>query len=105
MSILGMGMYPTLDDGSPNPCYDPDRPDLLPYWIDDLTESACKYNSPSIVGQMGGVVGAAGGSIVSAVGTAIGSAASNAVSSTSLSGGILIVAAAVAGFFILKAMK
>lgn len=34
---LGVGVYP----GSP--CYDPDRPSWLPYWIDDLSESGCKF--------------------------------------------------------------
>lgn len=34
----GVGMYP--DEA----CFDPDRPSLLPYWLDDLTESQCKIN-------------------------------------------------------------
>lgn len=33
----GMGVYPD------QPCYDPQRPTWMPYWLDDLTESSCKY--------------------------------------------------------------
>ena len=33
----GVGAYPT------DACYDPTRPTWLPYWLDDLTESSCKY--------------------------------------------------------------
>lgn len=35
--VRGLAVYP----GSP--CYDPDRPSWLPYWIDDLSESGCKF--------------------------------------------------------------
>jgi hypothetical protein len=100
MSLVGMGMYPTNDDGSVNPCYDSTRPDWLPYWIDDPTESACKYSSPSLVGQMGAVVGAAGGAIVSGAATAIGGAVSNAVSNTT-SGGLILGLAVAFGVFLL----
>ena len=38
----GFGEYPG------NYCYDAARPDWLPYWIDSITESLCKW-SPSTV--------------------------------------------------------
>lgn len=36
--VGGLGMYPD------ETCFDPTRPSLLPYWLDDLTESQCKLN-------------------------------------------------------------
>src|SRR5271170_1740018 len=33
-----LGMYPD------ETCFDPNRPSWLPYWIDDLTETACEAN-------------------------------------------------------------
>lgn len=36
-SYRGLGLYPS------SPCYDPSRPSWLPYWIDDLSESGCKF--------------------------------------------------------------
>lgn len=65
----GLGLYPS------DPCYDPNRPSILPYWIDDLTESACFYKSDSILGQTvtagaymaGQTAGAVGQGILNAV--------------------------------------
>jgi hypothetical protein len=34
----GIGAYPD------ETCFDPTRPSLLPYWVDDLTESSCWWN-------------------------------------------------------------
>jgi len=34
----GMGMYPD------ETCFDPTRPSILPYWLDDFSETACKAN-------------------------------------------------------------
>jgi len=34
----GLGMYPD------ETCFDPTRPSWLPYWLDDISESACKVN-------------------------------------------------------------
>lgn len=34
----GVGMYPD------ETCFDPTRPGILPYYIDDFTEEACKFN-------------------------------------------------------------
>jgi len=33
-------------------CYDKDRPSWLPYWLDDFTESACKWNPQTIAGNI-----------------------------------------------------
>ena len=44
LAARGMGEYPGYY------CYDADRPDWLPYWIDDLTESECKW-SPTTVAK------------------------------------------------------
>jgi hypothetical protein len=40
----GMGVYPTLDDGSANPCFDPNRPSWQPYWLDTTDEERCKHD-------------------------------------------------------------
>lgn len=43
---LGMGEYPGYY------CYDKDRPSWLPYWLDDFTESKCKWSPSTIVGNI-----------------------------------------------------
>ena len=40
----GLAAYPG------DPCYDSGRPSMLPYWLDDFTESDCKYNATNIAG-------------------------------------------------------
>lgn len=47
----GIGEYPGYY------CYDANRPAWLPYWIDDLTESACKWNPQTIAGNITACVG------------------------------------------------
>lgn len=42
----GLGEYPGYY------CYDNNRPSWLPYWIDDLTESECKYSPSTIAGNI-----------------------------------------------------
>lgn len=42
----GVGEYPGYY------CYDPNRPSWLPYWLDDLTESSCKWNPGTVVGNI-----------------------------------------------------
>lgn len=37
MPRLGLGVYPD------SPCYDPDRPSWMPYWLDTFGENACKW--------------------------------------------------------------
>lgn len=46
---IGLGVYPTLDDGSVNPCFDPNRPWYQPYWFDTWEEEACKHARGSYV--------------------------------------------------------
>ncbi len=46
----GMGEYPGYY------CYDAARPSWLPYWLDDTTESACKYSISTIVGNVASCV-------------------------------------------------
>src|SRR5271166_4172113 len=48
--IRGLGEYPGYY------CYDAGRPSWLPYWIDDLTESACKYSPSTIAGNISACV-------------------------------------------------
>jgi hypothetical protein len=43
---MGMGEYPGYY------CYDPNRPSWLPYWLDSLTESGCKWNPKTIAGNI-----------------------------------------------------
>ena len=57
----GLGLYPS------DPCFDPNRPSLLPYWIDDATESNCFYGGGSILGD---VIPAAGYMATTAIGGA-----------------------------------
>lgn len=33
-------------------CYDAGRPSWLPYWLDDLTESECKWSPSTIAGNI-----------------------------------------------------
>lgn len=60
----GMGAYPTLSTdvqspttgetlaaGSPNPCFDPNRPWYYPYWWDTAGEEACRHSYG--IGPMG----------------------------------------------------
>jgi hypothetical protein len=42
----GMGEYPGYY------CYDAARPSWLPYWLDSITESTCKYNPVTIAGNI-----------------------------------------------------
>ena len=42
----GMAEYPGYF------CYDANRPSWLPYWIDDTTESLCKYSPSTIAGNI-----------------------------------------------------
>lgn len=96
LNLSGLGMYPT------DACYDGSRPSWLPYWIDDSVESACKYNSDSLIGQMGGVVGSATGAVASATGDLLAGAASNAASQLNLNGYLVVGAVALAAYFLLK---
>lgn len=43
---VGLGEYPGYF------CYDAARPSILPYWLDDFTESACKYSISNIVADV-----------------------------------------------------
>lgn len=42
----GMAEYPGYY------CYDSNRPSWLPYWLDSLTESACKWSPSTIAGNI-----------------------------------------------------
>ena len=42
----GLGEYPGYY------CYDSARPSWLPYWLDDFTESGCKWNPKTIAGNI-----------------------------------------------------
>jgi hypothetical protein len=42
----GMGEYPGYY------CYDAARPSWLPYWLDDFTESMCKWSPKTIAGNI-----------------------------------------------------
>ena len=46
----GVGEYPGYY------CYDSGRPSWLPYWLDSLTESACKYRPSTIAGNIAACV-------------------------------------------------
>ena len=97
MRIPGLGLYPD------QPCFDPDRPALLPYWIDDLTESDCKYNATNILGATANAAGEAVGAVAGAAGSAIGTAASTAASQFTLSSGMGLAAIGIGVMFLLYA--
>lgn len=102
-SLSGIGAYPT------DPCYDPDRPSWLPYWLDDFTESDCKYNATNIGGavvgaienpgqvatNVGGVIGqgagAAVGDVASGVAAGVTGAANATVSNLTLGGSAVLI--------------
>jgi hypothetical protein len=42
----GLGEYPGYY------CYDANRPSWLPYWLDSITESTCKYSPSTIAGNI-----------------------------------------------------
>lgn len=44
--LRGMGEYPGYY------CYDAERPSWLPYWLDSVTESLCKWNPKTIGGNI-----------------------------------------------------
>jgi hypothetical protein len=46
ISQKGLGEYPGYY------CYDAQRPSWLPYWLDDITESGCKWNPKTIAGNL-----------------------------------------------------
>ncbi len=45
-ALRGMGEYPGYY------CYDAQRPSWLPYWIDSVSESLCKWNPKTIGGNI-----------------------------------------------------
>lgn len=94
MYMRGVGAYPT------DSYFDPDRPSWLPYWIDDFTESAAKYGTTSLPGQMGGVVGSAAASVAAGAADAVAGAAANAID-TSVTGTLMIAAVVLGGLFLL----
>lgn len=96
MTIGSIGAYPD------QPWFDPDRPALLPYWLDDFTESEAKYNAQNILQATTN----AGGELIGTVGSAVGTGAANAVSSAfgGMDLGTIVILAAV-GFVIYTIKK
>ena len=105
----GLAAYPG------DPCYDSARPSYLPYWLDDFTESDCKYNASNIVqasinafgdpGQVasnvGGVTGQAVGSGVNAIASGIASTASGIAGTLDWSGILLVGGLLLAGVILI----
>lgn len=107
MSYVGLGAYPT------DPCYDATRPDWLPYWFDDLTESDCKYPNgvlsdlpqagTNITAVAGQTVGAGAADIASGIAAGATGAATAATGNLSLGGGVVLLAIAGIGILVLMA--
>lgn len=111
--MSGLGVYPG------DPCYDPARPTWLAYWLDDFTESDCKYNAsnigeatlnafanPDVVAQnVGGVVGQGGAAVVSDFTGAFTQAGTSFFQNLDTSGWLAIAAVAVGAFLIFGAFK
>lgn len=109
----GLAAYPG------DPCYDPSRPTWLPYWLDDFSESDCKYNASNIGGavinafgspdvvasNVGGVVGQGAGAAVSDLFGGVAQAGSSFFQNLSPTGIFGIFAVALGGFLLLGAMK
>jgi len=111
--MSGLAAYPG------DPCYDPDRPTWLPYWLDDFTESDCKWNASNIAGatinafenpgqvaaNVGGVVGQGAGAAVSDVAGGAAQAGSSFLGSLTPTGTLGLVAIVIGALFFLGAMK
>jgi hypothetical protein len=109
----GLAAYPG------DPCYDPDRPSWLPYWLDDFTESDCKYNATNIGGaivgafenpgevatNVGGVIGQGAAGAVSDVGQGAAQAASSFATNLSGTGIFAVVAIVIGGMFLMGALR
>ena len=107
--MSGFGVYPG------DPCYDQDRPTWLPYWLDDFTESDCKWGASNIAGatvnafenpgqvgeNVGGVVGQGAGAAVSDIADAIAAAGKGAAQSITFGGGLLVIGGALVAFAVL----
>lgn len=107
---ISLGAYPT------DACYDPNRYSWLPYWIDDFTESNCKWGATNIVGatanafgnpgqvaqNVGGVLGQGAGTTLSAVGQGITSGLAGIGSTLGTSGWFVVAGVAVLGLILLK---
>jgi hypothetical protein len=111
--MSGLGVYPG------DPCYDPDRPDWLPYWLDDFTESDCKWGATNIAGatvnafenpeevatNVGGVVGQGTAAAVSDVGAGVAQAGSSFLGNLSGTGIFAMVAIVIGGMFLMGALR
>lgn len=109
---MSLGVYPG------DPCYDAGRPNWLPYWIDDFTESDCKFGatniagatinafeSPGVVAQnVGGVIGQGAGAAVSDVASGAGSAVGGLLTTISF-GGWLLIAAVLGGIALVSGAR
>lgn len=107
----GLAAYPG------DPCYDPDRPSWLPYWLDDFTESDCKWGASNIAGatlnafenpaevatNVGGVVGQGTAAAVSDVSSGVAQAGESFLSNVSGTGMLGIAAVILGGLFLLSA--
>lgn len=101
-----------------NPCYDASRPSWLPYWLDDITESNCKYPTSligslpqvesNVTGVIGQTIGAGAADVADAAAAGIESASFGVVaagaSNLDLGGGSLLTIAAVVGVLFLLYM-
>jgi hypothetical protein len=118
LALSGLGVYPG------DPCFDADRPDWLPYWVDDFTESDCKYQSDNILtasltavanpevvaSNVGGVIGQGAGTaasdVASGIATGVEAAASGAAAGVTntlnVSGYVLIGVGLLTIFLLVK---
>lgn len=107
LNLSSLGAYPDQT------YYDPNRPSWLPYFIDTPTESASKYGTTNVIGQMGGVVGVAATDVGSVAGEAVGSAINSAINeatggvdtSSTISSWTTIAMLAAAGFLLFALKK
>lgn len=95
LSGIGLGAYPT------DAYYDPGRPDWVPYWIDTPTESAMKWDSPSLTGQAAAVAGYIVGGTADAAATVAGSAAGGFAKSLSMQS-VLLIGAGLFALYLIK---
>lgn len=92
---LGLGAYPS------DTYYDPNRPDWVPYWIDTPTESAAKWDSPSLFGQTAAVGGYLVGGTADAAANIAGSAAGGFAKSLSMQS-VLLLGAGLFALYLIK---
>lgn len=107
--MSGLGIYPG------DPCFDASRPEWLPYWVDDFTESDCKWNATNILGatvnafedpnqvaqNVGGVIGQGAGAAISDVASGVEAGIQGSIQTLSPGGAFIVAGAGIVAVIVL----